>query len=180
VSRYLIIGASGFIGSRLCETLEDFADVLGTSTRSDREDRLTFDLATDDIADVLPKAWRDADDQKFAILSAAVVPMDRCRTEEAYARSVMIDGSQRCLMALAQAGFTPVFLSTSYVFDGERGRYKEDDTPNPLSNWPSDRIAADNQGFRRGGGMSEPALTAFIGNYSHAESVGRAIEAMVA
>jgi dTDP-4-dehydrorhamnose reductase len=128
MTRFLLIGSGGFIGSHLYRSLQGKHPVLGTRSAS-------FDLARDRILDQLPPDWRDADGPKFAVLSAAVVPMDRCRTEESHARAVMVDGTRRCAADLADAGFTPVFLSTSYVFDGARGGYTESDAPAPLGRY---------------------------------------------
>ena len=137
--RFLIIGASGFIGRHLLRFFAQQADteVMGTRLRSHGDHLVPFDLASDAIGDCIPSTWREPGENKWAFLCAAVVPMDRCATERAYARSVMFDGSKRCIDNLVDMGFTPVFLSTSYVFDGVEGGYREDDPPTPISHYGS-------------------------------------------
>ncbi len=137
MDRFLVIGASGFVGGHLFRFLKKQAncEVIGTRSQSIDDELAHFDLERDSIHNCVPSAWLKAGPDKWALLCSAVVPMDRCVTEPAKARSVMLDGTQRCIDQLAATGFTPVFLSTSYVFDGRVGGYREDDPTDPQSRY---------------------------------------------
>jgi dTDP-4-dehydrorhamnose reductase len=137
MDQFLVVGASGFIGRHLFRFLEEQAntETIGTRSRSSDTRLVQFDLATDSIRDCLTAPWRESRESKWAVICSAVVPMDRCATEPDYARAVMLEGTKRCIDQLVEMNFRPVFLSTSYVFDGGSGGYHEDDAPAPQSQY---------------------------------------------
>jgi dTDP-4-dehydrorhamnose reductase len=137
MDRFLVIGATGFIGGHLMKHLaqSNAAEVMGTSSRSHRQRHAKFDLQCDSIARSLPPRWRNAGEEKVAILCAGVSPLDRCATDAAYARAVMVDGSRRCVDDLADLGYRVVFLSTSYVFGDDARGFREDDATAPINQY---------------------------------------------
>ncbi|MHB0937851.1 MAG: SDR family oxidoreductase [Armatimonadota bacterium] len=46
-----------------------------------------------------------------------------------------VDGTRHIVRALLGTDVTLVYLSTDYVFEGTRGRYREDETPGPVRNY---------------------------------------------
>ncbi|MCC6690657.1 MAG: SDR family oxidoreductase [Bacteroidia bacterium] len=75
------------------------------------------------------------------INTAAMTNVDACETQKEECWRTNVIAVQNLVDALKSKGqsqapnFEPLFihLSTDFIFDGEAGPYKEDDTPNPLS-----------------------------------------------
>ncbi len=69
------------------------------------------------------------------IHSAAVVGVRPCEDNRELAFAVNATGTLNVATAATQAGVRLVYISTDAVFDGFRGRYTEDDLPNPLNTY---------------------------------------------
>ena len=51
--------------------------------------------------------------------------------------AVNVEGTRHLALAANEVGVKLVHISTDYVFDGEQGNYREDDTPGPVVNYYS-------------------------------------------
>mgnify|MGYP002681981427 CR=1 FL=1 len=67
------------------------------------------------------------------IHSAALTDVDRCERERELAYKMNVEGTRIISEVSKQIGSFLIYISTDYVFDGSRGMYREDDSPNPLS-----------------------------------------------
>lgn len=67
------------------------------------------------------------------IHSAALTDVDRCEREKELAYKMNVEGTRAIAAAAQKVGSFLVYVSTDYVFDGERGMYREEDLPNPIS-----------------------------------------------
>ena len=64
---------------------------------------------------------------------AAMTNVDECERHPDRAFAVNSEGTRHAVQAAEDAGARVIFVSTDYVFDGERaGEYSEDDLPAPL------------------------------------------------
>jgi dTDP-4-dehydrorhamnose reductase len=130
-ARLFVIGASGFVGSRLCQAAERTFDVV----RGARRVRAEPGWVAIDIAD--PASVEAAFERarpRFVTLLAALSNIDRCEQERLEAESINAGGAMHVAQACARCGAGLLFTSSDAVFDGERGFYREDDVPRPL-NW---------------------------------------------
>jgi len=98
-------------------------------------DLALFRLGLDRIRDCLPPAFCDSDEPPWAVHCATYGALDRCFLEREASRRVNVDATLRLLDELDQLGLRQVYLSTSYVFDGERGDYSETDRCSPISEY---------------------------------------------
>lgn len=128
--RWLVTGATGLLGGYLLRHLRGESVVAWSGSR--QTDVLGVPLVRVDLADpaAVATAFRTAVPDAV-IHAAAVARVDECRRDPEKARRVNVDGSR--LLAKLAAGARLVFVSTDLVFDGERGQYREDDAPNPLT-----------------------------------------------
>lgn len=134
--RFLVIGASGFIGSHVWRHIRASGyTVLGTQAHSRRAELTVFRLGVDRIRDCVPAEFWQTDETQVAVHCAAYSAMDRCRLEREASRRVNVDATVGLMEDLDQRGFRQVYLSTSYVFDGERGDYSETDDCAPISEY---------------------------------------------
>lgn len=67
------------------------------------------------------------------IHSAALTDVDRCEREKELAYQMNVEGTRAIATAAEKAGSFLIYISTDYVFDGNRGMYREDDRTNPVS-----------------------------------------------
>ncbi len=72
-------------------------------------------------------------DPDYIIHCAAMTDVDGCERNPELARSINVTGSANVAEAARECGAGMVYLSTDYVFDGEKGPYDEIDTPNPVN-----------------------------------------------
>jgi dTDP-4-dehydrorhamnose reductase len=67
-----------------------------------------------------------------AVLHAgAMTDVDACERDPEAAHRVNVGGTEQVARACRDLGARLVVVSTDYVFDGERGPYREEDAPNP-------------------------------------------------
>ncbi|MEM1637915.1 MAG: SDR family oxidoreductase [Pyrobaculum sp.] len=121
--RVALITATGLLGSRLYRLLSARGfDVVPFSHSSGPYRR--FDLESPDV-DVLKSFRPDA-----VVISAAYTDVDRC--EEEPARCLAVNCLGVAAVAKALPGAHVVYISTDYVFSGDRGMYAESDLPSPV------------------------------------------------
>lgn len=75
-----------------------------------------------------------ASNPEVIVHCAAMTGVDDCETHKELAWAVNVEGTRAVAAAAQKAGARLVYISTDYVFDGNKpSPYCEDDPPNPLS-----------------------------------------------
>ncbi len=119
--RIVITGAGGQLGCELQQVLRSHDLTL--------LDLPTFDLSQPRSEDRIIEVNPDV-----VIHAAAYTDVDGAEREPARAMLINADGTERVAQAAAKVGARLLYISTDYVFDGEkRTPYLETDTPNPLN-----------------------------------------------
>jgi dTDP-4-dehydrorhamnose reductase len=72
-------------------------------------------------------------DPDVIIHSAAITDLDKAEKNPEPAEEVNVIGTKNILKAAKENSAHIIYISTDYVFDGERGDYPEEETPNTLS-----------------------------------------------
>ena len=67
------------------------------------------------------------------IHTAALTNVDECEVNKALAHKINTEGTRRVAKIEKDLDAFLVYVSTDYVFSGEKGRYKEDDKPHPVN-----------------------------------------------
>ena len=78
------------------------------------------------------------------IHTAAMGDVDRCEIEKELAWKVNVEAPLTLAKEVSKFNAFLLYLSTDYVFDGERGLYKEDDVPNPVNYYGLTKLIAEN------------------------------------
>ncbi|MCM1236720.1 MAG: sugar nucleotide-binding protein [Ruminococcus flavefaciens] len=132
--KYLIIGASSFIGRHLYRYCKkENIDVLGTYYSCPYNDEwIKFDLCTDSLR-VVCKDYLDGVRPNAVIICSANTNIDDCKRDERASNYFNVFGTKRILEQAEQLGIKSVFLSSEAVFNGKRGLYTERDEPSPVT-----------------------------------------------
>jgi len=78
------------------------------------------------------------------IHTAAIGDVDKCEIEKELAWKVNVEATLTFTKAASKLNAFLLYISTDYVFDGERGLYKEDDVPNPVNYYGLTKLIAEN------------------------------------
>lgn len=130
--KLFITGASGLLGSRVAKAAlargdEVFSGYACTIPAYGKPVRFDLREATG-ISDLVERLAPDV-----IIHSAALTDVDRCEREQELAYKVNVEGTRALSRAAQKVGSFLIYISTDYIFDGERGMYREGDQPNPIS-----------------------------------------------
>lgn len=131
--RILVTGASGLLGLNLALEASQQHVVFGTvkdhALRTEAFSVHRVDLrAPGAIEHLLDQTQPD-----WVIHCAALALVDACEANPALASQLNIEVPNQLARHVARGGARLVHISTDAVFDGQRGDYTEEDTPNPLS-----------------------------------------------
>jgi dTDP-4-dehydrorhamnose reductase len=142
--RLLITGASGQLGSYLLRELRS-RDVTLTGWSGTRAEAL-FGVPLQPVnladPDQLFAAFQAARPEVI-IHAAAITTVAGCYQAPDQARRTNTDATVRLVELAAAAGARLLYLSTDLVFDGDKGAYREDDMPAPLSVYGRTKLAAE-------------------------------------
>lgn len=79
----------------------------------------------------------------WIVHGAAMTNVDGCEKEPTTAHLVNGVATGQLAAAAAEIEARMVYVSTDYVFDGERGRYREEDPTNPISAYGASKLAGE-------------------------------------
>ena len=135
--RVLIIGASGFIGQYLVRRLNETIGrgVVGTFlSRVPPDDGNSWRQVELTDAAGLERVFQSAQPDVVVHL-AAIADVGTAERDPERATAVNVTATSSIARLCQLHGAKLVFVSTEYVFDGERGYYREDDTPRPTTHY---------------------------------------------
>jgi dTDP-4-dehydrorhamnose reductase len=120
----LVIGKDGQLGSELVKLIPNS---VGTSRKNNSERFL--DLKNlNAIEDFILKEMPDV-----VVNAAALTDVDSCENNKNNALIINAKAVKSISRACSVAGTYFIHVSTDYVFDGEKGNYSEEDSPNPIN-----------------------------------------------
>jgi dTDP-4-dehydrorhamnose reductase len=142
--RILITGASGNLGAYLLRELAGTGDQV--TAWSGVRTGARFGIPLQPVAltdrDVVVCAFR-ASQPEIVLHAAALSSMAECHRAPQRAEAINTGGTALLAELAAEAGTRLLFVSTDLVFDGEKGDYREDDAPAPLSVYGRTKRAAE-------------------------------------
>lgn len=146
--KILITGANGFLGYYLVEQLLTKNFSVTATGKSECRLPFTYDKnfqwLTMDFTD--PFSVHDVFENikpDVVIHAGAMSKPDECETNQMLAYLVNVEGTVQLLINSADLKSFFVFLSTDFVFDGERGMYDEDDKPDPVNYYGRTKLEAE-------------------------------------
>ncbi|MGD2179762.1 SDR family oxidoreductase [Lusitaniella coriacea] len=143
--KFLIVGASGFIGSYTLHYIRSLGyEVIGTKTNSKQSNLVSFDLFSDRIQDCIDPTFFQTDRPIFGIIFSAFSRIDQCFLEQDKSSKINVKNTCRLLDDFKHLGIKPIFLSSDHVYNGTLGYYSEADTPNPINEYGRQKLAVEN------------------------------------
>jgi len=125
----LITGGSGFVGRNLAEVFSRRWSVVATGYRSNTRNSIELDIREANA--VISTFKRAAPDVVIHAAGNKNVRFCEEHPDEAYEVNAL--GTQNVARACRQLSAHLIYLSTDLVFDGQRGHYREDEQPQPVS-----------------------------------------------
>ena len=130
--KLLITGASGLLGSKLCEltTRKNYEVYSAYSQHKPLYGApIQFDVSAKDAVEKIFKKV----DPEAVVHAAALTNVDECESEKELAWKINVEGTENIAESCEKHRAFLVYISTDYVFDGEKGMYKENDKPAPIN-----------------------------------------------
>jgi dTDP-4-dehydrorhamnose reductase len=132
--KLLITGASGLLGTKLCQlALERNHEVYAAYSQHKPLYGTSVKLNILDARaeqQILAKIRPDA-----VVHAAALTDVDKCEQDKQLAWKTNVEATENLVQLCRKYGVFLVYVSTDYVFDGEKGMYKETDSPAPINNY---------------------------------------------
>jgi len=130
--KILITGASGLLGSKVAEVaVERGFKVYSCYSTHEVNFGNPLKLNVLDSDSVLSTV--EQINPNFVVHAAALTDVDLCEKDENLAFNVNVLGTKNIVEACKKVNAHLVYISTDYVFSGEKGYYREQDETNPLN-----------------------------------------------
>jgi dTDP-4-dehydrorhamnose reductase len=131
--RILVTGASGLLGLNLALEASQQHVVFGTVKEHGLRTETFSVIQVDLLVQGAIERLIDQTQPDWVIHCASLALVDSCEADTALAAQTNTELPRQLAMHVARGGARLVHISTDAVFDGQRGDYKEEDAPNPLS-----------------------------------------------
>lgn len=151
--RILITGSNGLLGQKIVKLcLKRGLNFIATSKGDNRnpdcpkDNYLSLDISNAlEVNQVFQFYY-----PTHIIHTAAITNVDYCEDHEEECQNVNVDATNLLLKASVQFKAHFQLLSTDFVFDGEKGSYKEEDKVNPLSVYAKSKVDGENLVLKSG------------------------------
>jgi len=128
----LVTGASGLLGSKIveiavtrgCEVYSAYNEhhpLLGKPVKLDITDQVSVRRVINELK------------PEVIIHAAAMTNVDKCELEKDLALKINYEGTANIARATKSVGAFLIYISTDYVFKGDKGFYKECDVTDPIN-----------------------------------------------
>lgn len=137
--RILVTGAAGMLGSKMMSVLGDHHEVAGTDVRA------STGIVECDITRAAEVERLLADQRPDVVIHcAAWTAVDDCESDPETAFRVNSTGTRHLAIACEAAGAAIFYISTDYVFDGEKAEpYLEHDPTGPATVYGRSKLAGE-------------------------------------
>lgn len=146
--KVLITGANGLVGQHLIKLLLDRNYQVVATGRG--ESRLPFEPSGNftyhemDVANALETfGVMDLEKPDVVVHAAAVTNVDDCELRPQHCERINVQGTSQILTDAETFSGHFIFISTDFVFDGEKGNYTEEDDTKPISLYGFSKLQAE-------------------------------------
>lgn len=133
--KILITGANGMLAQDLAQILETYGHIVIRKTHQE--------LDITDKKSITKNFEQENPD--FVIQCAAYTKVDNAEKDFKTAKKINTTGTENIAKICAKTNCTLIYISTDYVFDGEKfSPYITTDTPNPINNYGLTKLEGEN------------------------------------
>ncbi len=142
--KLLVLGGSGLIGNALLKNYKNEFDILTTfyknhiSIKNVRSFQYSFPNDLNNLRELLEKEKPDV-----LVNTMGYSNIDFCELNKSDAEMLHVEVTEKICKICENIGTKQIFLSSDYVFDGEKGNYSEDDVPNPVNYYGLSKLKAE-------------------------------------
>jgi len=129
--KVMVTGANGLLGFKVVEKLQQSGYKIIPTHRSKplQTNSIKLDITEKkEVNELIMKTKPDV-----VVHAAAETNVDLCEKEPMYAYRVNVEGTRNVSMASQNVEAKIIYISTDYVFNGNKGNYKEADETNPIN-----------------------------------------------
>lgn len=143
MTRLLIIG-SGLLGNNLAKiAVNEFtASITYNEHPLDIESCKSYYLNIANRVDVTTLIQKLNPD--YIIHTAALTNVDHCERDKRLAWKINVEGTKHIAETARKIDAKLIYISTDYVFDGNKGMYKEDDPTNAVDYYGETKLEGEN------------------------------------
>jgi len=143
----LLTGSNGLLGQKIVQNLAGLPHIklIATSRGVNRHPlRKGYSYRELDLTDhiELAKLYHEVKPQ-YVIHTAAITQVDYCEDHHEECDAVNIEVVRKLSELSRQYHSRLIHISTDFIFDGENGPYKEEDTPNPVNYYGLSKLKAE-------------------------------------
>lgn len=136
MQRILITGVRSSLGGKIAKQFSKNYEVIATN-RTPMSNTIQLDITNkEQVKDVLKKYSPD-----LLIHNAALTSPGYCEQNKEEATQINVEGTRNLIEHFNGEKF--IYISTHWVFDGKKGDYTEEDTPNPLNHYGLTKFQAE-------------------------------------
>lgn len=146
--KVLITGANGLLGQHLTKLLLDKNYQVVATSRG--ESRLPFQPSANytyhsmDITNALETyAVMNLEKPDVVVHAAAMTQVDECELRPQHCERINVQGTSQVLTDAETFSSHFIYISTDFVFDGEKGNYDEEEDPKPISLYGFTKLQAE-------------------------------------
>ena len=140
--KLLITGASGLYGSKLAKIATSKQHLVYSGYNQDQPPcgiPIQFDVSKKrDVEEALRIA-----EPEVVVHAASLTDVDKCETNKELARTINVEGTKNISRAAKEHGSFLIYISSDYVFNGEKGQYRESDNPDPTNYYGFTKLEAE-------------------------------------
>jgi dTDP-4-dehydrorhamnose reductase len=144
--KIVITGSNGLLGQKIVkQCLKHGIDFVATSKGENRNNNCPESRYRSlDICDK-EAVFQCLNSAKptHVIHTAAMTNVDQCELNPSECKEINVKATQNLWSVSSDLGIHFQLLSTDFVFDGSKGNYSENDTPNPLSIYAQSKVDAE-------------------------------------
>ncbi|MBD3290605.1 dTDP-4-dehydrorhamnose reductase [candidate division KSB1 bacterium] len=150
MEKVLITGANGLLGQKCVSLFSPDYEVLGIDIHDNsftKNSKYVYQKSDITQRTALRKVVLPFF-PKYIINTAAYTNVDASETNKEDCWKINVEGVSNLIYVASKINAKIVHISTDYIFDGENGPYKEDDTPKPLGYYGKSKLASENELLR--------------------------------
>jgi dTDP-4-dehydrorhamnose reductase len=131
--KVLVTGANGLLGTKVVEKLQKNGYEVVPTHRSIplQTDSIKLDITEEKAVNDLMIRIKPS----VVVHTAAETNVDLCEKEPLHAYKVNVEATRNLAIASQKAKAKTIYISTDYVFDGNKGNYTEIDKTNPVNTY---------------------------------------------